>query len=93
MCKQYEGWSNYPTWAVKLWLDNDEIVQKIVLRHAAVSKTTTTPVALLSGSIEDLCTNTLGLVAPPTGIASDVFGWAIEQVNWREIARAYLEED
>ena len=24
MCKEYNGWSNYQTWNVMLWLDDDQ---------------------------------------------------------------------
>lgn len=24
MCKEYQGWTNYATWCVGLWMDNDE---------------------------------------------------------------------
>jgi hypothetical protein len=24
MCNEYNGWSNYQTWNVMLWLDNDQ---------------------------------------------------------------------
>ena len=27
--KTYNGWTNYQTWAVKLWLDNDEATQHL----------------------------------------------------------------
>lgn len=35
MSKQtYNGWSNYETWNVSLWLQNDEAMHKLALEHA-----------------------------------------------------------
>ena len=39
MCKKYNGWSNYETWAVNLWLDNDQYSYN-EMRNKAKSSTT-----------------------------------------------------
>jgi hypothetical protein len=92
MCKEYNGWSNYPTWAVKLWLDNEEVWYNAMLTVVSQAKTAENPVAFLSERLEHFCERVVGLQAPASGMTSDVFGWAIEQINWREIAKAYLED-
>jgi hypothetical protein len=33
--KPYNGWSNYETWAVKLWIDNERrVVYRMARAHA-----------------------------------------------------------
>lgn len=37
MCEEYNGWPNYETWIVKLWIDNDEGAyhySKDMVRHS-----------------------------------------------------------
>jgi len=42
MCNEYSGYSNYPTWAVKLWMDNDEALfdtaNKIASEHQGYTR-------------------------------------------------------
>lgn len=33
--EKYQGWSNYETWLVALWLDNDEYAQELAQKEAS----------------------------------------------------------
>lgn len=74
------GWTNPETWAVALWLQNDtpDILQ------AAVEAARRGPRALRTFA-ERYATDPLR-GAP--SLAGDLIGWALERVDWGEIAEA-----
>jgi hypothetical protein len=83
----YNGWSNYPTWNVNLWLDNDEglpnDVHRMVHRSAdvyALSENIKTFVC------EDLAPNL------SASFASDLLGYALDCVDWCEIAQSWRDD-
>jgi len=87
---EYEGWTNKPTWAVKLWIDNDEASYSYwnskaqsMLRYkdSAVYKL-------------ELCLEKFheGGYFSKNGMYTDLLGWALAYVNWREIAEALIED-
>lgn len=86
----YNGWSNYPTWAVNLWLSNDEGLYRetldLVERNAGTRQLTEVSDALKSWVRDEL--------APDLGasFSADLLGWAFDQVDWREIASAWIED-
>lgn len=94
---RYEGWTNRPTWAVNLWLSNDQGLYETALVAASE--------AIASGVDEDGVLLALAdrfegwvgeearyeLASDGAGIASDLLGWALALVDWREIAEAWLQ--
>lgn len=87
----YNGWRNYPTWAVNLWLTNDqgseewalEIVRAAVdngsehVRYDAASE--------LKDAVREMCET------EDASLASDLLGFALDSVDWYEIADAFIE--
>lgn len=97
----YNGWTNYPTWAVKLWLDNAEPAYRYwtetahKLREAgpqpiAGTSLTREPRGILADRLKEAIEDSL----PDLGasMASDLLGYAIGTVNWYEIAENLLAE-
>lgn len=85
----YNGWTNKPTWLVKLWIDNDQDEQEFWLERAAL--VFNAPYALaqeLEETYEDAQSELVGV----TGFWSDLMSWAIASVDWTSIARAFIEE-
>ena len=92
--KEYNGWTNYETWAVALWLDNSEQSQgywQEMAREALVHE---------DGEL-DSAAHRLALImqsdheeALPelTGFASDLLNAAMSEVNWQEIAKGFVSE-
>lgn len=91
----YQGWKNYPTWAINLWLENDHGSYSHWTERAseALSKCEgdkEEAARLLSGLLKDEHEEAASS-ALPNGILSEVLGWALEQVDWREIAASWME--
>jgi hypothetical protein len=87
----YNGWKNYPTWAVNLWLANDEgLYHEAVERVSAWRAVTESPRVAIADEFKNWVTEDL---APDLGasFAADLLGWALDQVDWFELADAWLE--
>jgi len=54
MCRQYEDWSNYPTWCANLWLTNDEPLYRVVMGKVEEVKLDEGTKAALADWIKDL---------------------------------------
>jgi hypothetical protein len=97
----YNGWSNYETWAVKLWLDNDEgsytYMQErsgeVLAEHTEEGKTDDdafkSEFAEFLKNHHEEARDELNI---PTSVFTDLIGAALSEVDWYEIAGAYLDE-
>lgn len=100
--KTYNGWTNYPTWAVNLWLSNDEGLYNEALERARTvagetesrSEYWTLEQSHRFGLADELKTWVTDELAPDLGatFAADLLGYALELVDWHEIANAWLED-
>jgi hypothetical protein len=88
----YEGWTNYETWAVNLWLSNDEGSYDYVLGLACEAlDDEDVPRALEALAVElkeDLSENSP--LAGEASVYSDLLGAALDRVEWREIADHWI---
>ena len=97
--KDYNGWTNYETWNVKLWLDNEPCTYELQKELAEQAKETAkvdvwtreetdrfTLADLLKEWVED---NRPDIEA---SMYSDLLGAALSEVNWNEIAETILED-
>jgi len=84
----YNGWSNYPTWAVNLWLANDEgLYNETRYRVGATMNEGRAAVAdAIKGYVVDDLAPDLG-----ASFAADLLGYALDEIDWNEIADAWLE--
>lgn len=80
---------NYETWAVKLWLDNEEGTYHEVTDHANTEPSAYDFAQWLEEYVDEL----IGEQRPTgAGIAVDLFTSAWQSVDWRYIAESYLED-
>lgn len=92
----YNGWKNYPTWAVNLWLSNDEGLYNAtteLVGSARMNAGLTGPERVhvadaLKSWVRDELSPDLG-----ASFAADLLGYALDSVDWFEIADAWLEEN
>lgn len=101
----YQGWKNYPTWCVNLWLGNDEglynATRKLVndtvvgiANHDNVSSRIWTVEQARRYLVADALKGWVAELAPDLGasFSSDLLGYALGEVDWDEIANAWLED-
>jgi hypothetical protein len=87
----YNGWKNYPTWAVNLWLSNDEELYNQTVEMAEAYANLDRPKIELADSmktwVRDELTPDLG-----ASFVSDLLGWAFDHVDWLEIASHWYDD-
>jgi hypothetical protein len=88
----YNGWSNYETWAVHLWMDNEESSQKHWARRAMQLFNLDD----IDGSVSDLAREMKSdhedMLPSLDGFAADLLNAAFGEVDWYEIAESYIDE-
>lgn len=102
----YQGWKNYPTWAVNLWLSNDEPLYREALEMAAEEIRIAPQDENVAGGIwttfeaeryrlaDAFKTWVRDVLAPDLGatFAADLLGYALDEVDWHEIATSWIEQ-
>ncbi len=104
--KTYNGWTNYETWAIALWLDNDEqsqgywreqasflVSESGLAAHRPRTVASFTDAEVASYALaEQLKENHEQALPEIQGFASDLLNAAMSEVNWHEIAKAFVAE-
>lgn len=88
--RKYNGWSNYETWVVRLWLDNEEPSYRYWTGQARVWHGRERAAYRLAEQLREELTEA-SPVNEPT-VYGDLMNAALEEVNWLEIAESYLDE-
>lgn len=98
----YNGYTNYPTWVVNLWIDNEEGSQTYWREVAEECYRDATPAydgqTQKDAAIYDLSQRLKGEFEEgdpfivKASVYADLMGWALSSVNWHEIAEGMLEE-
>jgi hypothetical protein len=96
----YNGWKNYPTWAVNLWLENDEGLYSLAVDTVGeqggpnLRATVADALRELVEGLPIMADNDQGGAEPVDGITgfhADLLGYALDSVDWFEIADAWIE--
>jgi hypothetical protein len=90
----YNGWTNYETWAVNLWIDNEEgsynywkeVAEELVKELEGDKGTSAYN---LSKRLED---ETKENAPSLDGVYGDLLNAALSEVNWYEIAKSMVED-
>ena len=102
----YNGWTNYETWAVALWIDNEQGSYRYwrdqVREHRKAAPTCRqvagglwTPEEAAKIKLADQLKDEIRDAAPMTepSLFSDLLGAALDEVNWFEIAGNWLSDE
>ena len=88
--KKYNGWTNSETWAVKLWLDNEEPSYRYWQEQTRRASGNREPRSILAEQLKDEIVE--GSPLPDSSLYSDLLSAALAEVDWYEIAESYLED-
>ena len=85
--KSYNGWTNYPTWLVALWIDNCEAtmlnVQNLVKKKFEYNFQCD---EALKEMMEEFCS------LDEASLKQDLINATLSEVNWTEIVQSYKGE-
>jgi hypothetical protein len=103
---RYNGWTNYETWVVNLWMDNEEgthdywleVAEDVYHNEAEEQKHFSKmedAVCILADRLkddhEDRKCNILENAELTSSVWADLLGATLSEVNWNEIAEHLLE--
>jgi hypothetical protein len=91
--ERYNGWTNYETWCLNIWIDNDqylaerkaELIREVSIHYD--DKQVYELSLLLESMVEELKEDVLEV-----GLMSDLLGGAIGKINFYELAEHYWED-
>ena len=90
----YNGWTNYETWVVSLWNDNEESSYRYwreeARRHAEDSDDQSDAIRSLAEQLKEEISDNAPTTEP--SVYSDLLNAALSEVNWAEIAENLLSE-
>jgi 7-cyano-7-deazaguanine synthase in queuosine biosynthesis len=84
--KGYQGWKNYETWDVALWIDNDQGFQELIFEMGRDAKDTSAFADSIKEFIEEMAPDL------EASMFSDLLNAALGEVDWYELADSYLKE-
>ena len=84
--RKCNGWTNYETWNVNLWLDNDQCTQSDMERIVRHSRKPMEAEDALKAYVLDM------MPELPPSMFSDILSAAMSEVNWREIVESIRED-
>jgi hypothetical protein len=98
---EYNGWYNYETWCVNLWMDNDQGSQGYWAERAqecyndtaeTTFHRTETAVGNLADEIQGQHEDFEAMGVNVTGVYADLLNAALSEVNWYEIASHLIDD-
>lgn len=85
----YNGWTNYESWLVGLWLDNDQGTHEAARELAAGCASDFAAGDAIKAFVEEWAEIS---ETPTTGLFADLITAALARVDWRELGSHFREE-
>ena len=99
MSEGCNGWSNYETWVVDLWMDNDgsadnfrELAAQSVRDASGEPCPDGSAIRAMADALKEQHEEYMQDVCTVPGVFGDLLNGAMSEVNWSEIARYYIDE-
>ena len=101
MSATYNGWTNYETWSVNLWLENEEGIYRYWREAAracwvaAKADETFSRAERARFALADQLKDAIEVDNPlvePADLYADLLGAALSEVHWGEIAQGFLTD-
>lgn len=90
---KYNGWTNYETWLVNLWLDNDGTSEMLREQAAERFETKADFDSYQFGKhVRETVEELYAEQVPECGMLADLVNAAFSAVNWDEIAEHYEDD-
>ena len=83
----YNGWSNYDTWLINLWLSNDAGWYSSVMEMAESAE----DAGQLAYMLEDLLSEAASEAVGDNGLFCDIVSASLRVADFREIAESWLK--
>lgn len=91
--KKYAGWTNYETWAVALWINNEEETYKWSREQAWAVLKSHDGRDTANYKLADVLKNEMGESMPQVkGVWADLLNAAFSEVDWYEIAESFIAD-
>lgn len=87
MCKEYNGYTNYQTWNIALWIDNDQGLHEQCQEIEKLDD-----VRAVANWLKDYFTDEANPLADQANTYADLLGHALAMVDWQEVAEAVSAE-
>lgn len=84
MCEKYNGWTNYETWVVNLWIGESQDFWDDITSNGD-------SVADVANMLKDYHIDDNPL-ADGANVYTDLLGGALSSVNWHEIAQHFIDD-
>jgi len=90
---KYNGWSNYPTWVFKLWIDNDQYLYNDIYNYIKQNINKRFIISISIEYLQDIAEDmTQEQYNNKGSFTNDLIGYALNQINYNEIAQAIIED-
>ena len=103
--QKYNGWTNYQTWLVNLWMGNDQSTQEMVMERVREiledNQECDDETGDVTGHDRDNATDQVArwlaewhdeFKPETTGVFADLLGHALGMVDWQEIAYSLVSD-
>ncbi len=84
---RYNGWANYQTWLVSLWLSNDVCTYQSIREVVEGANDAYGVSEAIKTFVEDL-----NPVGDQASLFADLMSASLRQVDWVQVAESFLEE-
>jgi hypothetical protein len=91
MTETYNGYTNYQTWDVVLWVRNDEGYYDMVIDALKDITQEHEDITEQADALQEFIETELIFTSDPVGIAADLLQNAVSHINWYEVLEALLE--